>query len=57
VSELTGVLQKKPEETEIIITGRYAPEELINMADLVTEMKELKHYYAKGIQARKGIEY
>jgi cob(I)alamin adenosyltransferase len=57
VSELTGVLQKKPEETEIIITGRYAPDELINMADLVTEMKEVKHYYTKGVQARKGIEY
>lgn len=57
VNELTGVLQKKPEKTEIIITGRYAPDELINMADLVTEMREVKHYYTKGVQARKGIEY
>lgn len=57
VSELIGVLLKKPEETEVVITGRYAPEELIELADLVTEMKEVKHYYAKGIQARKGIEY
>ncbi len=57
VSELIGVLLKKPEETEVVITGRYAPKELIELADLVTEMKEVKHYYTKGIQARKGIEY
>jgi cob(I)alamin adenosyltransferase len=47
----------KPEETEIVVTGRYAPPELIELADLVTEMKEIKHYYTKGILARKGIEY
>ncbi|MGD9555748.1 MAG: cob(I)yrinic acid a,c-diamide adenosyltransferase [Mangrovibacterium sp.] len=57
VSELTGILSQKPANTEILITGRYAPEELIDMADLVTEMKEIKHYYTKGIQARRGIEY
>ena len=57
VEELIDVLQEKNEETEIAITGRYAPEELIEIADLVTEMKEIKHYYTKGISARKGIEY
>jgi cob(I)alamin adenosyltransferase len=57
VEELIAVLQEKPEETEIVITGRYAPGELIRLADLVTEMKEIKHYYTKGIPARKGIEY
>ena len=57
VEELIAVLQEKPEETEIVITGRYAPGELIEIADLVTEMKEIKHYYTKGIPARKGIEY
>lgn len=57
VEELIAVLQEKPEETEIVITGRYAPGELIRLADLVTEMKEIKHYYTKGISARKGIEY
>lgn len=57
VEELIAVLQEKREETEIAITGRYAPEELIEIADLVTEMKEIKHYYTKGISARKGIEY
>jgi cob(I)alamin adenosyltransferase len=57
VEELIGVLRKKPDETEIIITGRYAPLELIEFADLVTEMQEIKHYYKKGIEAREGIEF
>lgn len=57
VEELIAVLREKPEETEIVITGRYAPGDLIEIADLVTEMKEIKHYYTKGIPARKGIEY
>lgn len=57
VSELTGILKTKKKETEIVITGRYAPKELIEIADLVTEMKEIKHYYTKGVEARKGIEY
>lgn len=54
--ELIEVLNKKPDETEIVITGRYAAEELIEIADLVTEMGEIKHYYNRGIQARTGIE-
>ncbi len=44
-------------KTELISTGRYAPRELLERADLVTEMKEIKHYYDKGQEARKGIEY
>jgi len=55
--ELKDFLIEKPEKLEIIITGRYAPEELIELADLVTEMKEIKHYYNKGIEAREGIEF
>lgn len=54
--ELIKILKSKPEETEIIITGRYAPQELIEIADLVTEMQEVKHYYTKGVEARVGIE-
>ncbi len=46
----------KPENTELIMTGRYAPKELIQKADLVTEMQEIKHYYSKGVIARDGIE-
>ena len=55
--ELIDVLTQKQKSTEIIITGRYAPPELIEIADLVTEMKEIKHYYTSGVQARKGIEF
>ena len=50
------ILDQKPENVEIILTGRYAPDSFIERADLVTEMKEIKHYYEKGIQAREGIE-
>jgi cob(I)alamin adenosyltransferase len=57
VQDLLDVVSKKHERTELIITGRYAPQELIDVADLVTEMVEVKHYYSRGIQARKGIEY
>ena len=56
VEELLMVLKQKPEEMEIIITGRYAPEELIAYAGLVTEMKEIKHYYQQCVLARVGIE-
>lgn len=56
VEEVLKVLEKRDPKIEVIITGRYAPEELIDKADLVTEMKELKHYYAKGVEARDGIE-
>ncbi len=43
--------------TEIVITGRSAPDEIIDKADLVTEMREVKHYLQSGVSARKGIEY
>ena len=57
VEELLDVLKNKAQKTEIVITGRYAPPELIDFADLVTEMKEIKHYYANGVEAREGIEF
>lgn len=50
------IVKSKPESVELVITGRYAPDELVEIADLVTEMKEIKHYYKKGIVARDGIE-
>ncbi len=56
VDDLIEVLNLKKENQEIILTGRKAPKKIIEMADLVTEMKEIKHYYQKGIEARKGIE-
>ena len=49
-------IEKKPENVELILTGRYAPESIIEKADLVTEMKNIKHYYDKGVNARDGIE-
>ena len=57
-SELVmNMLANKPEGVEIILTGRNAPEEIIEMADLVTEMRPHKHYFDKGVSARRGIEY
>ncbi|MDC7219103.1 MAG: cob(I)yrinic acid a,c-diamide adenosyltransferase [Spirochaetales bacterium] len=50
------LMSRKGENTELIITGRYAPEEIIARADLVTEMTEIKHYYNEGVSARTGIE-
>jgi len=57
IDDVIHILQHKPQETEIVMTGRYAPPELYNIADLVTEMNEVKHYFNDGVQARKGIEY
>lgn len=56
VNQIIDFIDCKPENVELILTGRYCPDELISKADLVTEMKEIKHYYSKGITARKGIE-
>lgn len=56
VEQLINFINSKPSNVELILTGRYCPEVLIDMADLVTEMKEIKHYYTKGITSRKGIE-
>jgi cob(I)alamin adenosyltransferase len=54
--DIHSFLDQKPEGVELVLTGRYAPESLIQRADLVTEMKDLKHYYNQGTRARKGIE-
>jgi cob(I)alamin adenosyltransferase len=54
--DILNFIKVKPEKVELILTGRYCPEELIEHADLVTEMKEIKHYYTKSVSARKGIE-
>jgi cob(I)alamin adenosyltransferase len=56
VEEVLDVLKKKPEGMELILTGRGAPEVVMELADLVTEMREIKHYYAKGVDARVGVE-
>jgi cob(I)alamin adenosyltransferase len=51
-----AVLAVRPEHTEVVLTGRYAPGEILEAADLVTEMREIKHYYNQGVQSRTGIE-
>ncbi|MCK5338469.1 MAG: cob(I)yrinic acid a,c-diamide adenosyltransferase [Bacteroidales bacterium] len=57
LDEVLRLIKDKPSHVELVITGRYAPDELLEAADLVTEMKEMRHYYQKGVQARKGIEF
>lgn len=57
LEELCGILDSAAAHMEIIITGRDAPDILAQMADLVTEMKEIKHYYHGGFEARKGVEF
>ncbi len=55
--EVVKLLKSRPENVELILTGRYADPRLIACADLVTEMVEVKHPFRKGIEARKGFEY
>ncbi|MDK2895945.1 MAG: cob(I)alamin adenosyltransferase [Candidatus Atribacteria bacterium] len=55
--ELEQVLRERKPQVEVVITGRRVPEQLIDMADLVTEMREIKHPYTKGIKAREGFEF
>ena len=56
VDEVIDIIKNRNPKIEVVVTGRYAPEELIEFADLVTEMKEVKHYYYDGVLARDGIE-
>ena len=51
-----NAISRKAATTEVVITGRYAPSELIAIADLVTDMQEVKHYYSAGVLSRKGID-
>jgi len=57
VNEVTDLIRNKPEHVELVLTGRDAPPEVVELADLVTEMREIKHPYAKGARPRRGIEY
>jgi cob(I)alamin adenosyltransferase len=56
VDDVMQLIALKPENVELVLTGRNADERIIAAADLVTEMREIKHYYKKGIPARRGIE-
>ena len=57
IERVLELIKNKPEQVEFVLTGRNAPQAIIEKADLVTEMREVKHPYTKGRQARKGIEY
>lgn len=57
LNDIINLIKNKPKKIELILTGRYADPKLIELADLVTEMKEIKHPYHKGILARDGIEH
>jgi cob(I)alamin adenosyltransferase len=54
--EVLDVLDEKPAGVEVVLTGRYAPQAFVDRADLVTEMREVKHYSDRGVKAREGIE-
>jgi cob(I)alamin adenosyltransferase len=56
VDDLLGLIDAKPANVELVLTGRRADPRIIKRADLVTDMREVKHYYARGVQARSGIE-
>ncbi len=56
-AEVVNFLRHRPDGVEIVLTGRYAPQEIIDVADLVSEMREIRHPYVSGISARKGIDH
>lgn len=57
IKEIIDIIKHKPRRVELILTGRYCPRALLGHADLITEMKEVRHPYKKGILARRGIEF
>lgn len=56
VKDVIDLVQRKHPATEVVFTGRYAPQELMDIADLVTDMREVKHYYTRGVLSRDGID-
>jgi len=54
--DLINLIKNKPSDVELVLTGRHTSSQIIKIADLVTEMRKIKHYFSKGITARKGIE-
>lgn len=57
LGQVLRLVKSKPSKVDLILTGRYAPDELIEAADLVSEVREIKHHFQKGVKARPGIEY
>ena len=56
IERILHLIKNKPESVELVLTGRYANKKIMEAADLVTEMKMIKHYFNEGVQARRGIE-
>lgn len=52
-----ALVEKRPEQVELVFTGRYAPEALVDKAGVVTEMRKIKHHFDQGVEARRGIEF
>ena len=57
LKDIIGLIKTSPKKTELVLTGRYAHPKIIKIADLVSEVKDIKHYYKKGTKARRGIEF
>jgi cob(I)alamin adenosyltransferase len=57
LKEVIEIIKTKPASLDLVLTGRYAPAEVIELADMVSEIREIKHHYAQGIKERAGIEY
>ena len=57
LKDLLALMKKKPTHMELVLTGRDAPKEVIDRANLVTEMREVKHYYRRGIESRQGFDH
>ncbi|HEY7696355.1 MAG TPA: cob(I)yrinic acid a,c-diamide adenosyltransferase [Nitrososphaeraceae archaeon] len=57
LEDVMNIIHKRPKKVSLILTGNHACEEIISLADLVTEMREIKHPYKKGIRAKKGIDF
>lgn len=55
--DVLDLIKSKQNHVEVILTGRNVPDKIAERADLITEMREVKHYFSKGVNARKGIEY
>jgi cob(I)alamin adenosyltransferase len=55
--EVISILEDAPKNVEVVLTGRYACPQILKIADLASEIKEKKHYYNKGVKARRGIEF
>ena len=57
LEDVMALVKSKPRDMELVLTGRNAAKELLELADLVTEMREVKHPYQKGVKARRGVDY